>query len=67
MDGQIQSNVRVRELESQLQTQSERMRTLEEKVDRMGALEEKVEALLKLSQQVIIFYLYIYYGNSTTI
>ncbi|KAL2542349.1 Transposase 23 domain-containing protein [Abeliophyllum distichum] len=42
VDAQIQSNRRVRELESQLQTQSERM----------GTLEEKVEALLKLSQQV---------------
>ncbi|KAL2471433.1 Transposase 23 domain-containing protein [Abeliophyllum distichum] len=40
VDAQIQSNGRVRELESQLQTQSERME----------ALEEKVEALLKLSQ-----------------
>ncbi|KAL2518272.1 Ribosomal L28e domain-containing protein [Abeliophyllum distichum] len=38
VDAQIQSNERVTEIENQLQTQSERMR----------ALEEKVGALLKL-------------------
>ncbi|KAL2492026.1 Transposase 23 domain-containing protein [Abeliophyllum distichum] len=41
VDAQIQSNGRVRELESQLPTQ----------LERMGTLEENVEALLKLSQQ----------------
>ncbi|KAL2512994.1 Transposase 23 domain-containing protein [Abeliophyllum distichum] len=41
VDAQIQSTGRVRALESQLQTQSEKMETLE----------EKVEVLLKLSQQ----------------
>lgn len=55
VDGQIQSNGRVRELESQLQTQSARM----------GALEEKVEALLKLSQQVRTFDHYLYCDNIT--
>lgn len=47
VDGQIQNSGRVRELESQLHTQAQRM----------GALEEKVEALLKLSQRVISSYL----------
>jgi hypothetical protein len=47
VDGQIQSSGRVRELETQLQTQAQRM----------GALEEKVEALLKLSQQVVRSYI----------
>ncbi|XP_022886843.1 uncharacterized protein LOC111402733 [Olea europaea var. sylvestris] len=48
VDEQIQSNSQVRELESQLQTQSERV----------GALEEKVEALLMLSQ--VTYFIIIY-------